>query len=230
MAPRGGGAVARRARGRRELTAVHAGSVSCDGLIARAARSHPQPAGGRHARIASRVPRPRPQVRDDAQPSEIDSQRPSDRRSGLHRVVGCRFGPVGRAELAFRAGGSRVRLLPRLVCPRHPGARTARADCLAVPKAPADRLLSGCSASVILRYVSGPLSIRFDPGILDRLKRRAARLPGATPSGLAQRLVDEGLRRAEHPGIEFKDGPSGRRAALALGPDVWEVAGPARTR
>ncbi len=27
----------------------------------------------------------------------------------------------------------------------------------------------------------------------------------------------------EHPGIVFKDGPSGRRAALALGPDVWEV-------
>lgn len=29
---------------------------------------------------------------------------------------------------------------------------------------------------------------------------------------------------AEHPGIVFKDGPTGRRAALALGPDVWEVA------
>ncbi len=28
---------------------------------------------------------------------------------------------------------------------------------------------------------------------------------------------------AEHPGLVFKDGPSGRRAALALGPDVWEV-------
>jgi hypothetical protein len=48
-------------------------------------------------------------------------------------------------------------------------------------------------------------------------------LPGATPSGLAVRLVDEGLRMAEHPGVVFKDGPAGRRAALALGPDVWEV-------
>ena len=71
--------------------------------------------------------------------------------------------------------------------------------------------------------MTAPLSIRFDPVILDRLKRRAAHLPGATPSGLAQRLVDEGLRQAEHPGIEFKEGPSGRRAALTLGPDVWEV-------
>ncbi len=27
----------------------------------------------------------------------------------------------------------------------------------------------------------------------------------------------------DHPGIVFKDGPSGRRAAVAFGPDVWEV-------
>jgi len=36
-------------------------------------------------------------------------------------------------------------------------------------------------------------------------------------------LIDEGLRMAEHPGIVFRDGPTGRRAALAMGPDVWEV-------
>jgi hypothetical protein len=71
--------------------------------------------------------------------------------------------------------------------------------------------------------MSTPLSIRFDARLLERLRRRALASPGATPSGLAQRLVDEGLRMAEHPGIVFKDGPSGRRAALAFGPDVWEV-------
>jgi len=27
----------------------------------------------------------------------------------------------------------------------------------------------------------------------------------------------------DHPGIAFRDGPTGRRAALAGGPDVWEV-------
>jgi uncharacterized protein (DUF433 family) len=27
----------------------------------------------------------------------------------------------------------------------------------------------------------------------------------------------------DHPGIMFRDGPAGRRAALAGGPDVWEV-------
>jgi hypothetical protein len=33
---------------------------------------------------------------------------------------------------------------------------------------------------------------------------------------------------AEHPGVVFKDGPTGRRAALALGPDIWEVVKAAR--
>jgi hypothetical protein len=46
---------------------------------------------------------------------------------------------------------------------------------------------------------------------------------GSTTSALAQQLIDEGLRMADHPGVIFKDGPSGRRAALAYGPDVWEI-------
>ena len=71
--------------------------------------------------------------------------------------------------------------------------------------------------------MSAPLSIRFNDDLLDRLRKRARAIPGATPSGLAQLLIDEGLRMAEHPGIVFKDGPTGRRAALAMGPDVWEV-------
>jgi hypothetical protein len=35
--------------------------------------------------------------------------------------------------------------------------------------------------------------------------------------------VDEALRMSEHPGIVFWPGPTGRRAALATGPDVWEI-------
>jgi len=42
-------------------------------------------------------------------------------------------------------------------------------------------------------------------------------------SSAANRLVDEALRMTEHPGIIFRSGPTGRRAALAGGPDVWEV-------
>ena len=68
-----------------------------------------------------------------------------------------------------------------------------------------------------------PLSIRFTPSLLARLRQRANATPGASAAGLAQRLIDEGLRMADHPGVIFKDGPSGRRAALANGPDVWEI-------
>jgi hypothetical protein len=42
-------------------------------------------------------------------------------------------------------------------------------------------------------------------------------------SSAANRLVDEALRMSEHPGIVFRPGPTGRRAGLVGGPDVWEV-------
>lgn len=71
--------------------------------------------------------------------------------------------------------------------------------------------------------MSAPLSIRFDDSLLARLRRRAQSLAGSSTSALAQRLIDEGLRMADHPGVIFKDGPSGRRAALAYGPDIWEI-------
>src|SRR6266849_1418842 len=68
-----------------------------------------------------------------------------------------------------------------------------------------------------------PLSIRFTPSLLARLRQRANAMTGASAAGLAQRLIDEGLRMADHPGVIFKDGPSGRSASLAYGPDVWEL-------
>src|SRR5438128_4589061 len=71
--------------------------------------------------------------------------------------------------------------------------------------------------------MANPVSIRFDEVLLARLRRRAAASTGGNSSALAQRLIDEGLRMADHPGVIFKDGPSGRRAALAYGPDIWEV-------
>lgn len=36
-------------------------------------------------------------------------------------------------------------------------------------------------------------------------------------------FIDESLRSYEHPGIVFRSGPTGRRAAINGGPDVWEV-------
>jgi hypothetical protein len=59
-------------------------------------------------------------------------------------------------------------------------------------------------------------------GTLARLEADARRR-GEPKARIAERLIDEGLRMADHPGIVFRDGPAGRRAALAAGPDVWEV-------
>lgn len=51
-----------------------------------------------------------------------------------------------------------------------------------------------------------------------------ARAAGETLSERLRRYADEGVRRDEHPLITFRDGPTGRRAGLVGGPDVWEVA------
>ena len=68
-----------------------------------------------------------------------------------------------------------------------------------------------------------PRSVRFDDSVVERLASYVSRHPGLTASSVAARLVDEGLRMEEHPGVMFRDGPMGRRATLVAGPDVWEV-------
>jgi hypothetical protein len=66
------------------------------------------------------------------------------------------------------------------------------------------------------------LSLRLDKGTLDQIEARA-RGSGEPRSKLIQRLVEEGLRMESHPGILFRSGPAGRRAAVSQGPDVWEI-------
>ncbi len=65
-------------------------------------------------------------------------------------------------------------------------------------------------------------SARWNADVVSRLRRRSE-LAGTNKSRLAERYVDEGTRMDEHPGIVFRGGPTGRRAALAGGPDLWEV-------
>jgi hypothetical protein len=66
-------------------------------------------------------------------------------------------------------------------------------------------------------------SIRFGRADVHRRLRDAAVRRGTSASALAEQLIDEGLRAEAHPLITFRDGPTGRRAALINGPDVWEV-------
>jgi len=67
-----------------------------------------------------------------------------------------------------------------------------------------------------------PFSMRLGTGTLAKLERQA-RGRGESKTRVGERLIEEGLRMAEHPGVVFRDGPAGRRPALAGGPDVWEV-------
>ncbi len=68
-----------------------------------------------------------------------------------------------------------------------------------------------------------PTPVRFDGRVAQRLVSFASSRPGLSVSGAANLLVDEALRMIEHPGIVFRDGPTGRRAGVAGGPDVWEL-------
>ena len=66
-------------------------------------------------------------------------------------------------------------------------------------------------------------SFRLRADTSERLERRAAET-GETYTALAEQFIDEGLRRIDHPGIDFVDEPAGRRARLVgTGLGVWEL-------
>ncbi len=67
------------------------------------------------------------------------------------------------------------------------------------------------------------MSLRLDPSLRERLAVAAAS-GGTSVTALVEQFTREGLAVSDHPGIVFKPGPTGRRAALAGGPDVWEIA------
>jgi hypothetical protein len=70
-----------------------------------------------------------------------------------------------------------------------------------------------------------PVSIRFRRADVHEQLKAEARARRLSSSALAEELIEEGLRVRRHPLVTFRDGPTGRRAALAAGPDIWEVVG-----
>jgi uncharacterized protein (DUF433 family) len=58
------------------------------------------------------------------------------------------------------------------------------------------------------------VAFRFDPDTVRRLRERALQTD-APQTALAERYIEEGLRRDEHPLISFREGAAGRRPALA---------------
>jgi hypothetical protein len=66
------------------------------------------------------------------------------------------------------------------------------------------------------------ISLRLDADVVGRLDARSQQTGRKRPE-LITHYLDEGMRMEDHPGIVFRSGPAGRRAALAAGPDVWEI-------
>lgn len=65
-------------------------------------------------------------------------------------------------------------------------------------------------------------SARFSAEVVEKLEAHSGRI-GQSKARVAERLIDEGLQLEEFPGIVFRSGPTGRRAGVAAGPDVWEI-------
>ena len=67
-----------------------------------------------------------------------------------------------------------------------------------------------------------PTSFRLAEELLDRLEVES-RAAGTSVTQLVSVVLDEGLKTRRFPGVVYRAGPAGRRAALVGGPDLWEV-------
>ena len=70
-----------------------------------------------------------------------------------------------------------------------------------------------------------PVSLSLPDQIAGTVHQMAA-LERRSYAEMVQVLLEEALKVREHPGIYFMDGPTGRRARLHGGPDVWEILQP----
>ncbi len=67
-------------------------------------------------------------------------------------------------------------------------------------------------------------SFRISDAAKSQLAARAAR-DGVTATSLLEQLILEGIEQLDYPGVIFRGPAHDRRAALAAGPDVWEIIG-----
>jgi len=65
-------------------------------------------------------------------------------------------------------------------------------------------------------------SFRISDTARSHLAARAAH-EGVTATALLDQLIIEGIDQLDHPGVIFRGPAHDRRAALAAGPDIWEI-------
>jgi len=67
-----------------------------------------------------------------------------------------------------------------------------------------------------------PTSFRLPDDLLERLDHEA-HASGTSITSLVATLLNEGIATRRFPGVIYRDGPTGRRAGLVTGPDIWEI-------
>ena len=73
--------------------------------------------------------------------------------------------------------------------------------------------------------MAAPISVRL-PRATEQKGRTLAAIEQRSLAEWVKLLGEEALKARDFPGITFTDGPTGRRATLINGPDVWEVVEP----
>ena len=81
-----------------------------------------------------------------------------------------------------------------------------------------------CSAEALqkLTHASSDIVFRLPEELLNVSTTRPPRR-GRRQRRWSLTILDEGLKTRRFPGIVYRDGPTGRRAAVVGGPDVWEI-------
>lgn len=67
-----------------------------------------------------------------------------------------------------------------------------------------------------------PTSFRLSAELLAQVDEHA-RAEGRSVSSIVSSMLDEAVKTRRFPGVIYRPGPTGRRAAIAGGPDVWEI-------
>ena len=73
--------------------------------------------------------------------------------------------------------------------------------------------------------MAGPVTVQL-PETIEAKVRQIAATERRSLAETIELLAVEALKMREFPGVYFTEGPTGRRARLHGGPDVWEVIEP----
>ena len=73
--------------------------------------------------------------------------------------------------------------------------------------------------------MASPVSLRLPNALFERVRQLAA-VERRSFADMTKVLVEEAIKLREFPDIVFTEGPTGRRATMRTGLDVWEIIEP----